>query len=124
MAKPILVGDLRTTLKKLYTEDQLKELDEVLAGCGIDMEASQHLEIIPESNMRHALNELAKEMSGLGGIPWYLSVKEQALLDSCFYKVKVFEKYFWFHSSFNRPAVKQVHITANGVQTGGVMVDS
>ena len=121
MSTPILVGDLRLTLKKTYSVQQLAELDQVLAGLGIDMEASKHLEIIPEADISARVEELSLEMAGLSVMPWCMSVNTQAVIDSCFSKVTVFGEPYFFHSSFYRPAVVEVFITADGVRTGGVM---
>jgi len=121
MSVPFLVSDLRTTLKKTYTDEQFKELDEALEGCGVNMQASRHLEIIPNDDMPELVKGLALEMSGLRVLPWCLKVDEKAVVDSCFYKVEIFGETYWMHASFYRPAAVEVCITVDGVMTGGVM---
>lgn len=118
---PFLVHDLRLTLQKTYTTQQLAELDHVLKGCGIDMEASKHLEIIPEADINERIKELALEMAGLDVLPWCLRIDEEAVIRSCFYGVVIFGDVFYMHSSFYRPAEVNIFITANGVETGGAM---
>ena len=124
MAIPLLVCDLRSTLRKTYSAEQLKNLDEVLAGCGIDMEVSKHLEIVPEADIEHRVRELALEMSGLVVLPWCLLVDSQAVIDSCFYRINVFGDWMYFTASYYRPAAMEVFISVDGVKTGGVMVNS
>ena len=119
MNTPLLVGDLRLTLEKIYTPVQLKELDNALAGCGIDMEASKHLEIIPEADISERVKSLALDMSGLIVLPWCLLVDEAAVIRSCFYRVKVFQDWYYFTASFYHPNETQIHITANGLSRGG-----
>ena len=118
---PFLVHDLRLTLQKSYTEAQLAELDCVLEGCGIDMIASKHLEIVPEADISERILELSLEMAGLSVLPWCLKIDEEAVIKSCFYKVNIFGESFFMYSSFYRPAEVEVFITADGVKMGGAM---
>ncbi len=121
MAKPMLVSDLRSTLNNMYSEEQLKELDEALIGIGIDMERSSHLEVIREIDLRYTVEELALEMSGLAVMPWYFELNYGAIIHSCFSKIIIFGDVYYMFASTVRPAVREVRITPNGVETGGVM---
>lgn len=122
MSDPFLVSDLILTLKNTYEDDQFKELESMLAGCGIDLNESKHLEIIPAEDIEERVKELALEMSGLAVLPWCLKIDTQAVIDSCFYKIKVFGDDMFFHSSFYRPAAVEVSIAVDGAKTGGAMV--
>ena len=117
----MLVQDLRSTLRNMYTAEQLIKLNEVLAGVGVSMEDSKNLEIIPEDQINNATHELALAMSGLSVLPWCLTVRTEAIIKSCFYRVSIFDDWYYMHASFYRPAAVEVYITANGVKTGGVM---
>ena len=121
MATPLLVCDLRMTLKNTYKEEQLKELDEILLGCGIDMEASKNLEIIPEADIEQRVEELAMEMADFDVLPWYLIVNTEEVIKQCFYRIDVFGEDMFFHSSFYRPTAVEVSIAVDGVKIGGVM---
>lgn len=114
---PTLVIDLRTILKKTYNDALFKKLDEVLAGVGVDMQASRHLEIIPESRIKETLKTLAMEMAGLTVLPWCLLVNEELILKSCFSKITIFGEVYYMHSSFYKPNPCEVFITSSGVLT-------
>ncbi len=121
MSDPFLVADLLIKLKEIYDTHQRKELDLALAGIGIDLDTSVHLEIVPENDIDWQVKELALEMCGLAVLPWCMTINEKLVRESCFSRVNIFGDWYFIAASLYRPAVVEVHITVDGVKTGGVM---